>query len=356
MGFGEFTTQVANKRPKIHILYEFQEGPWGGGNQFLKALRDYFRGVGVYSESPDEAQVILFNSHHCLDEVFRAKKRFPDKILIHRVDGPISYARGKDKIIDKIIFQFNTLFADGTIFISGACRKNNYEIGMRKCPYETTIMNAPDPTIFGPEGKRPLEGDKIKLVATSWSGNVRKGFDIYQFLDEHLDFNRYEMTFVGNSPVEFKNIRWIKPVPSGELANILREHDIYITASRAEALSQALIEALHCGLPVVARNIAAFQEAIGKAGEFFEDERGVMPAIEKVARDYRHYQTRISLPALEEVGQKYYEFAQTIYENYLSGNYHPKQVNLFSNMRIRIKIMGWKAQNKLQSIIKGMRD
>ena len=26
--------------PSFHILFEFREGPYGGANQFLKALRD----------------------------------------------------------------------------------------------------------------------------------------------------------------------------------------------------------------------------------------------------------------------------------------------------------------------------
>ncbi len=338
---------------KIHILYEFVEGPWGGGNQFLKALRVYFRKAGVYSESPEEAQVILFNSHHGLDKVFRAKKRYPNKILIHRVDGPISYIRGRDRAIDEIIVRSNKLCADGTIFQSNWSRENNYEIGMRKCPYETVVMNAPDLKIFSPEGKKSPDEEKIKLVATSWSGNMRRGFEIYQYLDEHLDFNRYEMTFVGNSPIEFKNIKWIKPVPSRELANILKEHDIYITASQNDPCSNALIEALHCSLPAVARNDGGHPEIIGQAGVFFENEGGVIPAIEKVAQAYSHYQARINLPTLDEVGQKYYEFAQSIYEDYLSGNYRLKPVNLLSDIRVRIKIMEWKAQNKLQSIIKG---
>ena len=51
---------------KIHILFKFIEGPYGGGNQFLKALRDYFNEIGIYSEKPEEADIILFNSHHCL--------------------------------------------------------------------------------------------------------------------------------------------------------------------------------------------------------------------------------------------------------------------------------------------------
>jgi len=335
---------------RIHILYKFVEGPWGGGNQFLKALRDYFREIGVYSESPEEAQVILFNSHHCLDEVFRAKKRYPNKILIHRVDGPISYVRGRDKIIDEIIFQFNELFADGTISQSSWSKAKNYETGMRKSPYEIIIMNASDPNIFNREGKRQFNNNKVKLVATSWSRNIRRGFDVYQYLDEHLDFYRYEMTFVGNSPIEFKNIRWIRPVPSREVASILKEHDIYIVASKNDPCSNSLIEALHCGLPAVARNDGGHSEIVGEAGAFFENEVGAIDAIEKVAQNYKYYQAQIDLTTLDEIGQKYYEFAQSIYGDYLSGIYRPKQISLSGTIGFRMKTMRWKALSKLLSL------
>ena len=39
---------------KLHFLFDFKEGPWGGGNQFLKALRNYFREKGIYSENAEE--------------------------------------------------------------------------------------------------------------------------------------------------------------------------------------------------------------------------------------------------------------------------------------------------------------
>lgn len=334
-------------QPKIYILYKFVEGPWGGGNQFLKALRNYFQKKGVYSKSTEDADVILFNSHHCLDEVLKLKRKHSKKILIHRVDGPISYVRGRDKIIDEIIFEFNELFADGTIFISNLCRKDNYNLGMRKPRYEAVILSAPDPTIFNPRDKRTLNKNKIKLIATSWSGNIRKGFDTYKFLDEHLDFKKYEMTFVGNSPIEFKNIKWMKAVPSQELANILKEHDIYITATRYEPFGQAVIEALNCGLPAVVRTGGGYLEATGSAVEVFTDESDVINAIEKVAQNYDYYQRRINLPTVDEVGQRYYEFVQTIYEDYLKGHYQPKQVNFASLIKIRIMILWRKALSKV---------
>jgi len=345
--------------PKIHILFKFIEGPWGGGNQFLKALREYLRKEDVYSERPTDANVILFNSYpfgseYLFNSAIKLKKN-GDKILIHRIDGPIYSIRGSDQIIDRAIYNFNRLLADGTIFQSKWSRDKNYELGIEKSPHETIIMNAPDPAIFNPEGKRPPD-KKIRLVATSWSGNIRRGFEIYRYLDEHLDFNRYEMTFVGNSPVEFKSIKYLKAVPSGELAGILKEHDIYITASRNDPCSNALIEALHCGLPAVARNDGGHPEIVGEAGTLFDDEEGVIGAIEKVAQNYAHFQAQIKLPTSDEIGQRYCEFVLSIYEDSLSSKYHPKRINFFGNINFKTNITKMKVQNRLHSMIMVMRN
>jgi len=103
---------------KIKIIYKFNQGAWGGGNQFLKALKKEFENVGVYEENIEKVDVILFNSHHNLNKVFAFKKKFPKQVFIHRIDGPIQSVRGKDNVLDKIIYQFNNLVADGVIFQS----------------------------------------------------------------------------------------------------------------------------------------------------------------------------------------------------------------------------------------------
>ncbi len=350
---------MANKKPKIHILYKFIEGPWGGGNQFLKALRDYFIRAGIYSADPQDADVLIFNSYpfgneHLFDLSFRLKQREPNKILIHRVNGPIFYIRGRDEIVDRIILRFNSCLADGTVFQSNWSREKNYEIGAAKSPYETVIINAPDAKIFNPKPQSSLEGRKIRLMATSWSANIRKGFDIYQHLDEHLDFNRYEMTFIGNSPIEFKNINWIRAIPNPKLAKELKKHDIYIIASKSDPCSNALLEALHCGLPAVARKDGGHKELVGKAGVLFEDGEGAIKAIDEVAQHYEHYRRQINLPTLDEAGEKYYQFAQMIHQDCLSGNYRPKQVSLFDNMMVRMKIIQWRLQKRLQGLRIGL--
>jgi hypothetical protein len=61
---------------KISINNKITEGAWGGGNQFLKALRKYFIKQECYAESLEGADVILFNSHHELKSVLKLKWLF----------------------------------------------------------------------------------------------------------------------------------------------------------------------------------------------------------------------------------------------------------------------------------------
>lgn len=61
---------------KISINTKITEGTWGGGNQFLKALRKYFIKQECYAEFPEGADVILFNSHHDPKSVLKLKWLF----------------------------------------------------------------------------------------------------------------------------------------------------------------------------------------------------------------------------------------------------------------------------------------
>lgn len=336
--------------PKINILFNFHKGPWGGGNQFLKALKKKFISWGIYEENPNKADVILFNSFPFNEEyrfiqAYNLKKK--NKIIIHRVDGPISQIRGKDIEIDKMIYLFNDILANGTIFQSNWSKIQNKKLGMKNKKYETIIINAPDPTIFNKINKIPFEKKrKIRLIATSWASNWLKGFKIYQYLDEKLNFLKYDLTFIGNSPIYFKNIKWIKPIKSHELAKHLKKNDIFITASKNDPCSNSLIEALHCGLPVVVLNDGGHPEIVGKAGELFKDENDVLEKIDKVIQDYNYYKKNITVPLLDEIATKYVNFIKKIYQDYKNKTYSPKISNLFQIYKIYFIFSILKLKNK----------
>ncbi len=348
---------------KIHILADLKKGPWGGGNQFLKALRKEWRARGWYSEKAKEAEVILFNSYpfgneKLFDFLKNLKKESPTKIVVCRLDGPISFVRGADREIDNIISIFNQLLADGIIFQSQWCQKQNREHFGLKAPYQTQIYNAPDPKIFNRKGKRKFDPKKVKLIAVSWSPNWRKGFGVYQFLDQNLDFSRYSMTFVGNSPVKFQNIDHIPPVSSPEVAKLLKQHDIYITASQNDPCSNSLIEALSCGLPAVVLNDGGHPELIGKGGVTFESKKDVLKQINKVVENYRFYQSNLPNFSLAEVARAYYQFARQIYLEAKKGKYQPKRVDAKVErafLKMKLMILQWKLKTKLKFLYERLR-
>lgn len=339
---------------KIHILFSFQLMPAGGGNQFLKALKKEFENQGIYEENPQKADVILFNSHHSFNDGFKIKKKFREKIFLHRIAGPICLTRGGSQDLDRIIFKFDKLVADGIVFQSNWSKEENKKLFGISPKYESVIYNAPDNEIFNKIGKKEFNPkEKIKLIATSWSSNWRKGFEIYKYLDENLDFLKYEMTFVGNSPVEFKNIKWIKPISLEKLAEIFKKHDIYIFASKLEACSNALIEALSCGLPVVAIEGSSNPEIVQGGGELFASKNDIIEKIEKVVKNFYYYQSKIPEFSIEKVAQKYYEFAEKIYEDVQKGKYEPKKIDISAKVNFyKIKFIDIKRRivDKLSTI------
>jgi glycosyltransferase involved in cell wall biosynthesis len=226
--------------------------------------------------------------------------------MIHRVDGPIGLYRGLDSDIDGKICDMNNALADATIFQSQYSLDKHVELGLSfKNP--SIIHNAVDPNIFNNKNRMPPPDGlrKIRLIATSWSDNPKKGGPLLSWLDEHLDNTKYELTFVGRTKTKFKNVRIVEPVSSEKLADILRQNDIYIAPSQDDPCSNALIEALACGLPTAFLNSGGHPELVKEGGEKFADQKDMLEAIDTIARDYKKYQENIEILPLTEVANHY---------------------------------------------------
>lgn len=333
---------------KIHILFQFKEAS-GGGNQFLKALRDQFRSIGCYAESLAEADGILLNSYQYVEEAVAAKKRYPEKLFIHRIDGPIRlYNRLSDQR-DGVTNAVNAMLADGTVFQSEWSRQMNVQMGLAPNCHQITIGNAPNPEWFnrigGPTGL-VMDG-KVRLIATSWSSNPKKGFDTYQWLDRHLDFSKYSMTFVGNTPLRFNNIIHKPALSSAELARELKAHDVFITASQSDPCSNSLIEALHCGLPALALYDGGHPELLNKGGLTFHKPEAIPELLATLTRDYASFQSGINVPTLSEIAERYLVFFQDIEQATIAGRYMSKQVTIVSRAQISWQLLHWKLRESL---------
>lgn len=293
----------------LSIFHEFEPPPNGGAHQFLRAFWKEAMGRGLRVENntiSHTTRACLFNSFNFNEK--RLVRLMRNSVLyVHRVDGPIDVYRGRDDGVDKGIFAVNQKVADKTIFQSRYSLEKHLELGMEfKEP--VVIMNAADPEIFRSQGRIEFSRErKTRLIAASWSDNINKGAMVYKWMDEHLDWERFEMVFVGRSPVVFKNIKMIPAVDSFHVADLFRQNDVYITASKNDPCSNSLIEALTCGLPAIYLQSGGHPEIVQKAGLGFEAAEQIPDLLDKVVESYEAIQSLISYPSIEEVCQKYLE-------------------------------------------------
>ncbi len=339
------------KQLKIHIAFYTIDGAAGGGNQFLKSLKKYLQSIQAYEEDTQLADVILFNSHQHVGQIAKTKLKYPEKLFVHRIDGPMKlYNRLTDKR-DNIVYLANKYLAEATVFQSAWSQQKNHSFGLSKNLFETVISNAPDQSIFNSDGKVNFSAErKIRLITTSWSKNWNKGFESYQWLEQHLDFEKYEMVFIGRSPVEFKNIKHLPVLTSEEVAKKLKENDIFIFASPIEACSNSLLEALHCGLPAIAAAGSSNPEVVGKGGEIFTSSDEIPQLLEKIVKNYTTYQANINNPSIEDVGKQYYDFITQTYSRFQEDRTKHKSFKWFDYAKFIIIMACYKFLGRLSRI------
>jgi glycosyltransferase involved in cell wall biosynthesis len=300
--------RAAVKRPDISFGHTFMRPPWGGSNQFLLALRDEFerRGLRVENAIAPRTRAALLNAY-VFDEVALRRQLHEGCRVVHRIDGPLALYRGFDDGTDDYIARVNAELAHATVVQSDYSLRANAERGHEfRAP--VVVHNAVDQRIFFPVGDRgSFASRKVRLISTSWSDNPNKGAATYAWLDAHLDWARYEWTFVGNSPVGFENIRVVPPTDSEGVAAALRASDVFVLASLNEPCSNALLEALACGLPAVYAGSGGNSELAGDAGIPFDRAEDVPASLDRLVEEYDDHRAAISIATIEQVADRYLE-------------------------------------------------
>jgi glycosyltransferase involved in cell wall biosynthesis len=291
----------------LAVFHDFEPAPAGGGHQFLRALGRELGGRGLAIELnriSGRTPACLFNSFN-FD--LRRLRRFgrADCRMVHRVDGPVGVYRGFDDGTDRRIEAMNQELADATVVQSRYSLEKHRELGLRLVD-PVVIENAVDPEIFHPPTERaPLDGRRVRVIASSWSDNERKGSTTLAWLDENLDHGRYELTFVGRMPRAFDHVAVVGPVGSGEVARLLGEHDVYLAASRDDPCSNALLEALACGLPAVYRDSGGHPELVGEGGVPFDADDEIPDALDRLVANLDGRRSAISVRSISEVADRY---------------------------------------------------
>ena len=292
------------RAPDVAVSHRLRSSPYGGSNQFLLALRGELerRGFRVSDgRIPRRARSVLLHAFLLDGPVPRGTR------VVHRVDGPVQLYRGADDGADGRIVELNREHADGTIFQSRWSLEAHRELGI-ELREPVVIPNAVDPRIFRPPPERePLERRRVRVVATSWSDNPRKGGETYAWLGRTIDRDRYEFTFVGRAAVPVDAEHGLGPLPSEELADVLRRQDVYVTASLNDPCSNALLEALACGLPALYARSGGHPELVGEAGLGYDEREELPELLDRLVAELDERRAAIRVPSLAEVADRYLE-------------------------------------------------
>jgi glycosyltransferase involved in cell wall biosynthesis len=296
-------------RADLAVFHEFAPPPYGGGNQFLLALVRELRSRGLAVEVnrlSGATPACLFNSFNF--DFDRLRRFARDGVrMVHRVDGPVGVYRGFDDGTDLRIARVNGELADATIFQSRFSLAKHEEIGFElRAP--VVIPNSVDHAIFYPQARHePMAGRPLRVIATSWSDNPRKGADVLEWLDQHNGSLGVELTFAGRIRSTLEHTRVVGPLGSQQLADLLRTQDVYLAGSRDDPSSNALLEALACGLPAAFRRSGGHPELVGDGGIGFDDPEELPDLFVRLRTELDDRRAAIRVPVLADVADRYLE-------------------------------------------------
>ncbi len=312
---------------KVSIGYNDIEGPWGGGINFFRQLKNFLekKNIDVVSNLiEDDIDIILLTEPRRFTESSSFShidiKNYIDKVnrntlVVNRINE--CDERKDTRGLNKFLMN-SSLVSDHTVFISNWLKDLFLDQGFSNMNY-SVIHNGADEEIFYPINKLEKTAEKFKIVTHHWGANANKGIAAYKTLDlllENHNFkSEFEFTFIGNLPknIILKNTKVLKPMNNLEIASYLRNCHIYLTGSINEPAGMHHIEGALSGLPIL------YIESGG---------------ITEYCKNYGIQYTVDNLEEkLAEIKNKYKEYKKSLLNYEFTGNtMNQKYLDLFNNL------------------------
>ncbi len=233
-------------------MFSFYPIPTGraGGSNFLNSLKEILKKESNYSSKWEKADLILLNSHHWLDSIFKIiKLRIKGKKFVIRIDGPLQIYRKTFFSVfeDRIIYSIAKNLCSGVIYQSkwSASRNKDIDRNLGVLP-ERIIYNA-----SLSESKNIMNKGKEFCLFVSNSSNSLKGLS--EFIDlankskDIPELSRLKFFIIGNFSSNRKenNLINLGFKQKKDLEIWMMKCKYFIHPSKFEACSNALLEAIN---------------------------------------------------------------------------------------------------------------
>lgn len=135
------------------------------------------------------------------------------------------------------------------------------------------IPNGVDTTIFSPSNTKKATNSKLQLISVGRLSKIKQ-FNLLVEALEHLP--NCELSLIGDGP-ELENLQKLAKEKNilcnfygklnrNEIVEHLQNSDIFVLPSENEGMSNALMEAMACGLPIIVSKVGGSQELVKNNG------------------------------------------------------------------------------------------
>jgi glycosyltransferase involved in cell wall biosynthesis len=186
------------------------------------------------------------------------------------------YRRLPERTIRKVIYRLLNVAAfrraDRVVMLFASQREEavrRWRIDGRKV---AVIPNGTDPAVFDPVSDEPLALDLERYCLFVGSLVARKSPDL--LLDAIADLDGVPCVFAGDGPMRAKlerralelgisdRVRFLGAIPPAELAAVYGRADVLVIPAVSEASPLVAVEAMSCGLPVIASRISGLPSLV----------------------------------------------------------------------------------------------
>ena len=127
--------------------------------------------------------------------------------------------------------------------------------------------------------------ENSKVVLFIGNLNHRKGVDLLLECAKRMQETYFILIGEGNIRAGTKNCRIVDPQPNHELTKWYNVADVFLLPSRSEGTPVVILEALSCGIPVVASKVGGIPDLIKDGATGYLIEPGDVDTLEERMRD-----------------------------------------------------------------------